>query len=131
MSAGLIVAVLAVAALVYIVRPLGRDRAAFVDSDETSAADARKRVALTGILDLEEERDSGKLSAPEFATLRARYEQDAIAALRESEAEAGEQNIGARLEDEIARARDMLRCSTCGAPRDADALRCPSCGSSY
>ena len=128
MTAALVIALLAVAGLVYVVAPVGRHRKSLLEVDPESGAEEEKRVALTGILDLEEERDSGKLSDGEFAELRARYEQDAVAALRALDDEPQEASED-RLEREIAAAREKLRCRTCGAPRGA-ATRCPSCGSS-
>ncbi|MBW3595196.1 MAG: hypothetical protein KY391_06415 [Actinobacteria bacterium] len=130
MTAAIVVAVLAIAALVYVVAPLGRRDHPLDDAPSENAAEENKRVALTGILDLEEERDAGKLSDDEFEDLRIRYERDAIAALRRLETTPGAV-LEDRLEREIADAREKLRCRTCGAPRGSSAARCPSCGSSY
>lgn len=73
-------------------------------------AEGRKRAALTAILDLETERDVGKLADEEFVTLRSEYEAEAIAALHELDA------LGASgapeddaVEAEIARIRAKLR----------------------
>ena len=131
MTAALIIGVLAVAAIAYIVAPIGRTRRSIVEGSLETAAEERKRVALTGILDLEEERDGGKLSESEFTDLRTRYERDALDALREIDDVERGPHLEDRLEREIAAAREKLRCGTCGAPRAADAVRCPSCGSSY
>lgn len=131
MTAAIIVGALAIAAVVYIVTPIGRSRRAVDEAVFETPAEERKRVALTGILDLEEELDAGKLSEPEFVDLRARYEHDAVEALKELDTVESGPHLGDRLEEEIAAARAKLRCGTCGAPRGIDALRCPSCGSSY
>ena len=131
MIPALIIGVLALAAIAFVVLPIGRNAATFSDTDDVSETDERKRLALTGILDLEEERDGGKLSPKEFESLRARYEREAIDALREADATSGNTDLESRLEDEIAKARSQLRCPTCGAPRVSDAARCPSCGSQY
>ena len=131
MIAAVAVGILIIAAVAYVVRPIGRGRRDLVEEEGTSEADEKKRVALSGILDLEEERDGGKLSEEEFRALRVRYEHDAVAALKELDAQDGASNVEDRLEREIALAREKLRCRTCGTPRDEDAKRCPSCGSSY
>jgi len=124
-----VIVVLALVGLAYVVAPVGRQRKTVTEVPSESEAEEQKRVALTGILDLEEERDAGKLSDGEFKELRQRYERDALAALDELENTAPER-IDDRLEREIAAAREKLRCDTCGAPRGS-APRCPSCGSSY
>lgn len=131
MTAAIIVGALALAAIAYIVAPIGRSGSALDDPMDESAAEEKKRVALTGILDLEEERDGGKLSESEYVDLRARYERDAVEALKELDTASSESTLEDHLEKEIAAARDKLRCGTCGAPRDVDAIRCSSCGSSY
>ena len=131
MTAAIIVGALALAAIAYIVAPVGRTRRSLTESIDESEAEEKKRVALTGILDLEEERDGGKLSEKEFVDLRARYERDAVEALKELDTAPSGSDLESRLEREIAAARDKLRCGTCGAPREPDALHCASCGSSY
>lgn len=132
MTAAIVIGILAVAAVAYVVAPVGRLRKPMEDEATESEAEEKKRVALTGILDLEEERDAGKLSDGEFQELRTRYEQDAVVALHAmDEDEEPEETIEERLEREIAGAREKLRCRTCGAPRRVDPTRCPSCGSSY
>lgn len=131
MIPALIVGMLALIGMIFVVSAIGRRPQSFVETNETSDAEGKKRAALTGILDLEEERDSGKLSPEEFESLRLRYERDAIGALREADATSEPTDIESRLEDEIARARSQLRCNTCGAPRASETARCPSCGSPY
>ena len=131
MTAAIIVGALTIAAIAYIVAPIGRSRRAMDETVSETAAEEKKRVALTGILDLEEERDGGKLSDTEFVDLRARYERDAVEALKELDTADPAAPLADRLEREIAAARDKLRCGTCGAPRGNEAARCPSCGSSY
>ena len=131
MTAAIIIGALAIAAIAYIVAPIGRVRRAVDEAEFETVAEEKKRVALTGILDLEEERDGGKLSEPEFVDLRARYERDAVQALKELDSAGSGSHLENHLEEEIAAARDKLRCGTCGAPRGIDEARCPSCGSSY
>ena len=131
MTAAIVICLLAVAALFYIAVPIGRSEKTLGEAEPENEAEERKRVALGGIIDLEEERDAGKLSDPEFVQLRSRYERDAVLALKELDDDSLTPDLEARLEREIAGARDKLRCRTCGAPKVGGATRCPSCGSSY
>lgn len=130
MMHGLVVAILAVGALVVVLGPLRR---AETDEhiDPATEIEERKYAALTAILDLESERDVGKLSEIDFNELRSTYELEAIDALHELD---GLERTGGRdpLEDEILAVRERLartdRCPSCGAPRAADVSPCPSCG---
>ena len=131
MIAAAIIAVLAIAALAYVIAPIRRGSKTLNEVPGTNEAEEKKRVALVGILDLEEERDGGKLSDTEFTALRARYETDVVAALQELDEPEGSESLEQRLEQEIATARARMKCGTCGAPRGVAATRCPSCGSSY
>ncbi|HEY7876332.1 MAG TPA: 50S ribosomal protein L32, partial [Actinomycetota bacterium] len=100
----------------------------------------RKRAALTAILDMEDERDAGKLSDVDFAALRHEYEAEAAAALVELDAlrgsggtideslEAEIAAIRARLQDDSPRAAASLEeCPTCGTPR-VPGRTCERCG---
>jgi hypothetical protein len=126
---GLLVALLVIVALIYVSAPIRRPRPAIDDDQATSEAEARKVTALTAILDLESERDMGKLSDADFDELRSTYENDALAALAELDAAAV---IPATdpLEREIAAMRERLRagrCPRCGAAR-APGMACSRCG---
>ena len=134
MIPGLVVALLAILALIYVSAPIRRapmgDGAPILDDDgTTSDAEARKVAALTAILDLESERDVGKLSEDDLAELRSTYEHEALAALAELDA-AGALPAADPLEREIAALRDRLsqdRCPSCGAARPAGTT-CARCG---
>jgi DNA repair exonuclease SbcCD ATPase subunit len=138
---GFVVAVLALLALVYVAAPL-RDRDAPVreGSSETDELIGRKRAALTAILDMEEERDAGKLSEADFAVLRQEYEAEAAAVLVELDAlrstgtgedadvEAEIAAIRTRLQTEAdAEAGPVEPCPSCGTPR-ARGRACEQCG---
>jgi hypothetical protein len=108
----IVVGALAAAAFYLVLVPLRKgprrdlpERALAVDE-----AESRKRAALTAILDIETEREVGKLAEPEFVTLRGEYEAEAIAALHELDAlgESGAKEDDA-VEAEIARIRAKLR----------------------
>lgn len=123
----LVVALLACAALAFVVAPLRKGPVATDDglSMEMDDATTRKQSALAAIVDLENERDIGKLSTPDFELLRRQYEVEAIAALRELDVLQAASD--ADLEAEIAAARAELSCPSCGALRQAGE-QCPRCG---
>jgi hypothetical protein len=138
-----VIAVLACGALAYVSVPL-RSGAGTPpeESFEKQELESKKRVALTAILDIEDERDMGKLSGEDFAVLRSEYETEAVAALVELDTLRGESGAepGDDLEAEIAAIRDrlagarghssggaLLACPSCGAPR-VPGRACKSCG---
>ena len=126
---GLVVALLAIVALIYVSAPIRRPPAVLDDDGPTSEAEARKVAALTAILDLESERDVGKLSDADLAELRSTYEYEALAALAELDA-AEALPAADPLEHEIAALRHRLsqdRCPSCGAARPAGTT-CARCG---
>jgi hypothetical protein len=124
-----IVAVLAVAALAYVATPLRRGpRRAFPDkSDDVARIGERKAAALTAIIDLEEERDVGKLSVRDFELLRDQYEREALTALHELDAIQASELGDEELEAEIAAARALLVCPSCGRPSPTGE-QCSRCG---
>ncbi|MGH2730209.1 MAG: hypothetical protein ACRDJI_06310 [Actinomycetota bacterium] len=128
MIAALLIAFLACAALAYVLAPVrGGPRSEPPDESATAAEVAgRKRAALTAILDLETERDVGKLSLADFEALRAEYEAQALAALAELDALESRSGDDA-VEAEIAAVRARLVCPSCGAVR-APSGACPQCG---
>ena len=126
----LVVALLVAIAVVLVIRPLRRGSRVAPDSPESEQAadaEARKDSALEAIVDLEGDRTMGKLSEPDFEALRADYESQALAALRELDA-LGELSARDReLEAEIAQVRARLRCPSCGGAR-VGSERCSRCG---
>lgn len=128
MIAGILVALLACVALVYVVAPVRRGPRRDRPDPSLLAAEAtsRKRAALTAILDLETERDIGKLSSADFEVLRAEYEAQALKALAELDALKDVHGDDA-IEAEIAEVRERLACPSCGAIR-AGSGPCPRCG---
>lgn len=128
MIAALIVGLLACAALAFVAQPIvaGPRREPDDVSQALQEADERKRAALLAILDIEEERDVGKLSTADFELLRTQYERQALAALHELDALAAEEEGSDELENEIARMRAEITCSDCGAIRTTTV--CSNCG---
>jgi hypothetical protein len=107
----LVVVGLACVALAYVAVPLRDDRAEprADDSDDAAELVGRKRAALVAILDMEDERDAGKLSNADFAALRTEYEAEAATALVELDAlRASGRPVEESLEAEIAAIRARL-----------------------
>jgi hypothetical protein len=126
--APLFIALIAVVALAYVAAPLRRPETPHDDAD-TSELEEQKLRALRGILDLEDERDIGKLSEEDFVELRRVYEAEALDALHQIDA--GAETPSDPLEEEIARVRREIsspRCANCGAPRRSATGPCPRCG---
>lgn len=81
MTAALVIAFLAVVALAYVAVPLRRPQPTDPGPDAIGELEDRKHAALVAILDLEAERDVGKLSDDDLQQLRGTYESEALAAL--------------------------------------------------
>jgi hypothetical protein len=123
----ILVGLAAVVALTYVAVPIARGpRVQLRDPGRVEEAEARKRSALTAIIDLEAERDAGKLSETDFDALRASAEAEALAALAEVDLVASTDLDDDDLEREIAEMRQRLACPTCGALR-APGERCARC----
>ena len=123
-----IVGLAALAILFWVVVPMLRGARLVRHSPAPQAAADRKSIALTAIVDLEEERALGKLAAPDFESLRANYEAEALAALRElTTVSSSPPPSDEELEAEIAEMRATLACPRCGRPLGA-ARSCSQCG---
>ncbi|MGH2736886.1 MAG: hypothetical protein ACRDKZ_15000 [Actinomycetota bacterium] len=128
MIAAVFVGVLACLALAYVLAPTRRGPRfdAPMTTEEFERADARKRAALTALVDLEGERAVGKLSEADFVTLRAEYEAEALSALRRLDA-LRDSDDDDEIEREIAALRERLTCPNCGAAK-APGQACERCG---
>jgi hypothetical protein len=108
MTAGVLVSVLALATLAYVLAPL-RTRGQRAESWGAGAELVeRKNAALIAILDLESERDAGKLSEADLEDLRRGYETEALDAIAALDS-AGLDERTDELESEIARVRARLK----------------------
>lgn len=127
MIAAAIIAALACAALAYVAAPLRKGRRPTNErAADIEELESRKRAALTAILDIENEREVGKLSTEDFEVLRAEYEVEAVTALVELDALRVPDED--RLEAEIAAIRDRLGRETSRAEPEDAVIACPSCG---
>jgi hypothetical protein len=131
MIAALVVAGLALAAAAYILRPLLDGPRIEAPSSDQAVEELHelKRAALMAIIDIEAERDVGKLSDEDFEVLKRQYGAEAVRALHQlDELGATQHDRDAELEAEIARIRETMTCPACGAIRDPG-RPCPECGS--
>lgn len=132
----LIIAVVAVAALAWVLAPIrrGPGRAEGSVSARIEEATAQKDAALVAMVDIENERELGKLSEADFQALRAEYEREALAALRDLDAVRIDDTDDLEVEIAAMKARlgdvpSASTCAACGAARTPGGP-CPTCGSS-
>ena len=130
-------ALVAAAVVLFIVQPVAKGLHASLerDEDELTETEARKRVALLALRDVEYDYLAGKLDEEDYRSLKGELTAEALAALEADEnARSGSLSGGAAatLEAEIAEARTSLRsgvvCSECGFANEPRSRFCSSCG---
>jgi cytochrome c-type biogenesis protein CcmI len=126
MIEAVLVVALAAGLLAWVLVPVLRGPRAEDESPGADDAADRKSAALDALIDLEEDRAVGKLTRADFESLRADYEAEALAALRELDAAARTRSDDELLEAEIAAARRELTCPRCGRIRP-EGRPCPQC----
>ena len=130
-------ALVAAAVVLFIVQPVAKGLQASLerDADELTETEARKRVALLALRDVEYDYLAGKLDENDYRSLKGELTAEALAALEADEqARSGilSGEAAAALEAEIAAARSGLRsgvfCSECGFANEPGSRFCASCG---
>lgn len=137
-------ALVGLALLAMVLTPLlSRHLPVSVPDDEPEELDETRRgAALLALKEIEFDRATGKLSDEDYATLKARYTAEALAALRDAESvgavpAASSPPAGAEdVEVLVARRRGALAhggapgvvCEACGPRPEADAVFCSGCG---
>lgn len=130
-------AVLVAAAVVlFILQPVVRGIHASLerDDDEMTETEARKRVALLALRDVEYDFLAGKLDEEDYRAMKSELTAEALAALEADEASkaVGRGGADAALEEEIARIRDDLRggspCPACAYTNAEGSRFCSACG---
>ena len=122
---------LAVGALAFVLYPMffgvrstPRPRVAPVEANEGDAIGALREIEF--------DRATGKLSETDYAQLKARYTQDAVAAMRREKPSLGAGESGAAEDDVEVAVREfratMVACGDCGLRPEPDALYCSNCG---
>lgn len=131
MVAVILVVLLLGLALAYVLTPLRRTGGEPVGTDPRGQAEAhaedKKNSAFTALVDIEDEREVGKLCAADFEVLRREYEAEALAALHELDDIHFTLRSDEALEAEIAAVRAGLECPSCGGARPPGEP-CPRCG---
>ena len=132
------VALIVAAVLIFIMQPVVKGLHASLDreDDELTETEARKRVALLALRDVEYDFLAGKLDEEDYRALKSELTAEALAALEADEAvragvEGGSEG-DAGIEAEIARLRQGLRsgvfCSDCGFSNEPGSRFCSACG---
>ena len=134
MTALILGTLLAVAALAFVLHPLffpsaAGDRTPRALPAATARPTREKELAVAALREIEFDRATGKLSDTDYAELKQRYTERAIAAMRREEGTAS----ATPPEDEIEaavlawRARQPA-CAACGPRPEPDAVFCSTCG---
>lgn len=130
------VALVAAAVVLFILQPVVKGIHASLEreDDELTETEARKRVALLALRDVEYDFLSGKLDESDYRSLKAELTAEALAAL-EADEEAkreGSATDDEALEAEIARMRVELRsderCPECSFTNAEGSRFCSACG---
>lgn len=139
------VALVAAAVVLFILQPVVRGLHASLEreDDELTETEARKRVALLALRDVEYDFLSGKLDEHDYRSLKAELTAEALAALEADEAAkagrrvasagpGGDEGATDALEAEIALMRQELRssgvCSSCAYSNTEGSRFCSACG---
>ena len=132
------VALITAAVLFFILQPVVKGLHASLErnDDELTETEARKRIALLSLRDVEYDFLAGKLDEDNYRSLKSELTAEALAALEADEAARSDQGhpADADIESEIARIRASLReglvCGECGFANDQGSRFCSSCGRS-
>jgi Double zinc ribbon len=126
---------LAVGALAFVLYPLFRpERPAPARRPAPSREPSPSQLAVDALREIEFDRATGKLSDTDYAELKARYTQQAVAAMRaESSAVAPpalltDEYLEAEIRRHRAAATARPSCVTCGPRPEPDAVYCSTCG---
>jgi len=129
------VALVTAAVLLFLIQPVVKGLHASLEreDDELTETEARKRVALLALRDVEYDFLAGKLDESDYRSLKSELTAEALAALEADEAAAGG---GAAADDdieaEIARLRagfkDGVTCPSCAFANEKGSRFCSSCG---
>lgn len=109
MTALLVGTALAVASLCYVLYPLLRPNAAVQTIPNRPAGRDPGSSSVDALRELEFDRQTGKISDSDYATLKTRYTEEAVSAMRAADS-------------------GSLACPNCGPRPESDAAFCSNCG---
>jgi hypothetical protein len=121
-------AILAVIALVIVLYPLFNELS--IPSRRSLKPDgATPSVeAVQALREIEFDRETGKLSDGDYASLKTRYTREAVAAMRDEESGVAGDSGDAAEAVILQYRRRQLGCSVCGPRPESDAIYCSTCG---
>jgi len=130
------VALVTAAVVLFLLQPVVKGIHASLDreDDELTETEARKRVALLALRDVEYDFLAGKLDEEDYRSMKAEFTAEALAALEADEAsrDASSATGDTDLEAEIAAIRQGLRagtpCLACSYRNPAGSRFCSACG---
>ncbi len=130
------VALVTAAVVLFLLQPVVKGIHASLEreDDELTDAEARKRVALLALRDVEYDFLAGKLDEADYRSLKSELTAEALAALEADEAARDGTAPEAEddLEDEITRIREALRrglaCPKCAYSNEKGSRFCSACG---
>ncbi len=130
------VALVTAAVVLFILQPVVKGLHASLEreDDELTETEARKRVALLALRDVEYDFLAGKLDEEDYRSLKSELTAEALAALEADEAarDSGPEGTDDDLEAEIVDIREALRsgvgCPACAYSNEAGSRFCSACG---
>jgi len=130
------VALVTAAVVLFILQPVVKGLHASLEreDDELTETEARKRVALLALRDVEYDFLAGKLDEEDYRSLKAELTAEALSALEADEAarDSAGADVDADLEAEIVGIREGLRsgiaCPNCSYSNEAGSRFCSACG---
>ena len=123
--------VLAIGALTFVLYPVFFGASRRPASPSNAPPPDERESAIVALREIEFDRETGKLSDADYAQLKARYTQQAIAAMRQEAATATARSgiSDAELEAVVRAYREQhAMCPTCGPRPEPDAIFCSNCG---
>lgn len=120
--------------LAFVLYPFFRREPASAPAEDERLGELRSKRDTTYAMlkEIEFDRQSGALAEKDYRELEARYQQKAVAILKEMDHLTGAVDVGKEIEKSVKKLRrDKARfCSQCGAPVTAGDRFCPRCGKS-
>ncbi|GAC1649055.1 MAG: hypothetical protein NVS4B3_05490 [Gemmatimonadaceae bacterium] len=133
MTALVLGTLIALGALAFVLAPLFTERRPTVPralAPTRDAAASPRARAVDVLREIEFDRETGKLSEGDYVSLKMRYTEDAVSAMRAEGLDSSRRgaNISEAVEATIRRFRRRIECPVHGVRLETDALYCSDCG---